>query len=60
MYVPILQTLQSVYKNENILSMLSPENGIDGKLYDIHNGQYVKSHPLFSNEKHAIKLQLFL
>lgn len=32
MYVPILQALQSVYKNEHILGMLSPENcGIDGK-----------------------------
>ena len=59
-YVPILQTILSIFKNPKTSSMLkSGRSSPDGFYVDLEDGLYIKAHPLFSSESHALKIQLF-
>lgn len=59
-YIPILQSLKSIFKNPMIKCMLKSNKGSpDGVYTDLDDGLYVKKHPLFSTEKHALQIQLF-
>ena len=59
-YIPILETLQSIFKDQKALSLLKSECvSKDGVYSDINDGLYIKRHPLFSTDKYAIQIQLF-
>ena len=58
-YTPILGTLKSMFKNtelcESFLQAKHPEEGI---YKDICDGSYFKNSVLFSQNKHALQIQL--
>lgn len=60
MYVPILGTLKSLFTNQELRSCFhqgkSHEDGIYG---DINDGSYLRSHSLFSEQEHALQIQLY-
>ena len=60
MYIPILETLKSIYNHPNIKDMLirDPKQS-QHLLYDIQDGEFFKDHALFSKQEHAIQIQLF-
>ena len=59
-YIPILQTLRSIFNNVNVPSALKSNHAFkDGIYADLIDGIHMKSHTLFSSEKQAIQIQLF-
>lgn len=57
-YIPILITLQFIFKNENICEKkqtCTPCNNYK----DFCDGSYLKSHPLFSSNTFALQIQLY-
>ncbi|XP_014904683.1 uncharacterized protein LOC106957746 isoform X2 [Poecilia latipinna] len=59
-YVPILETLQFMCRNQNICAILKKENGSEIDTYtDFSDGIYYKTHPLFSTKKGALQIQIF-
>lgn len=59
-YIPILETLKSIYKNPNVMEMMKRDSEQrENMLYDLCDGDYFKSHALFSTQRHAIQIQLF-
>ncbi|KAG7479867.1 hypothetical protein JOB18_037077 [Solea senegalensis] len=59
MYVPILSTLESIFKIQYVAEMLKSSDTDDSILRDIHDGSFFKTHPLFSTEKHTVQIQMF-
>lgn len=59
MYIPILSTLQSIFKSQYVAEMLQSSATSDSRLRDICDGSFFKSHPLFSTEKQTIQIQMF-
>lgn len=59
MYIPILSTLQSIFKSQYAAEMLKRPATDNSRLRDICDGSFFKSHPLFSTEKHAVQIQMF-
>lgn len=59
MYVPILSTLESIFKSKYVVEMLKNSDTDDLKLRDICDGSFFKTHPLFSTEKQTVQIQLF-
>lgn len=57
-YIPILKTLQFIFKNESICEMMQICTQSD-TYQDFCDGSYFKSHPLFSGSKFAIQVQLY-
>ena len=57
-YIPILKTLQFIFKNENICEMMQTCTQSD-TYEDFCDGSYFKSHPLFSSSKFALQIQLY-
>ncbi|KAJ8364594.1 hypothetical protein SKAU_G00134250, partial [Synaphobranchus kaupii] len=58
-YIPILETLQFIYKHPNIKEMMQTHSSSRENLNDLCDGDFFKSHALFSKQKHAIQIQLF-
>ncbi len=59
-YIPILETLQTIYKHPNITDMTARDSHQRPNcLYDIHDGEFFKNHALFSKQRHAVQIQLF-
>lgn len=59
-YVPVLKTLQSMFKNKEILEAFELVNRCREGIYeDISDGECIKIHRLFSQDKHALQLQLY-
>lgn len=58
MYIPILSTLQSIFKSQYVAEMLQRfmAQTLDR---DICDGSFFKSHPLFSTEKQTLQIQMF-
>lgn len=59
MYVPILSTLESIFKSQYSAEMLKSSTFDDSTLKDIYDGSFFKGHPLFSTEKHSVLIQMF-
>ena len=60
MYVPILSTLKSIFKNVEIReSFLQDKLSERGIYRDINDGSYFQNHSLFSQERHALQLLLY-
>lgn len=59
MYVPILSTLQSIFKSQHAAEMLQTTCTNSSILGDISDGSFFKSHPLFSTERHTLQIQIF-
>lgn len=59
MYVPILSTLEMIFKSQYIAEMLKRSDTDDSSLRDICDGSLFKTHPLFSTEKHTVQIQMF-
>ncbi|XP_028977254.2 uncharacterized protein LOC109615529 [Esox lucius] len=60
-YIPIIETIQSIYKHPNIKDMMMRDSQqIPNFLYDIQDGELFKNHALFSKQRHAVQIQLFL
>ena len=59
-YVPILETLKTMFKNPEVSDMFKlrymPKEGVYA---DLRDGTYFKESPLFSTEKDALQIQLF-
>lgn len=59
-YVPILETLQSIYEHPKITDMMARDlRQRPNCLYDIHDGEFFKNHLLFSKQRHTVQIQLF-
>lgn len=59
-YVPILGTLKSMFKNSELCeSFLQVKQHKEGVYKDICDGSYFKSNDLFSQQKHALQIQLY-
>ncbi|XP_026112913.1 uncharacterized protein LOC113091546 isoform X3 [Carassius auratus] len=59
-YIPILETLQSIYRHPSITDMMARDSQQRPNcLYDIHDGEFFKRHALFSKQRHAVQIQLF-
>ncbi|KAK0150716.1 hypothetical protein N1851_008186 [Merluccius polli] len=59
-YVPILEILRSIFCNPHVFSLLKLGHvSKDGVYSDLDDGLYIKNHPLFSTDKHALQIQLF-
>ena len=58
-YIPVLKTLDFIYKHPKIKEMMQSHSSSRKDLNDFCDGDLFKSHPLFSKQKHAIQLQLF-
>lgn len=59
MYVPILSTLESIFKSKYVEEMLKNSDTDDSRLRDICDGSLFKTHPLFSTEKQTVQIQMF-
>ena len=56
-YISLLQTLQTLLKQEDILSeVLNPHQRQDNILGDYCDGKHFRTHPLFSNDPHALQI----
>lgn len=58
-YVPILSTLESIFKSEYVAEMFKNSDTDDLKLRDICDGSFFKTHPLLSTEKQTVQIKLF-
>lgn len=59
-YVPILETLQSIFRNPNISDMfMSSHLPKDNVYFDISDGLHIKKNPIFSQKNNALQFQLF-
>lgn len=59
-YVPILGTLVSVFTNQELCKCFQQVKvHEDGIFKDINDGSYFRNHPLFSQQKHALQIQLY-
>lgn len=60
MYVPILGTLKSIFKNSEIRDcFLQEKHSKKGTYKDINDGLYFQNHPLFSQQRHALQILLY-
>ena len=60
MYVPILGTLKSIFKNSEIREcFLQEKRSKTGMYQDINDGLYFRNHPLFSQHRHALQILLY-
>lgn len=57
-YIPILKTLQFIFKNEDICDMRQTCSQSD-KYEVLCDGSYFKRHPLFYSNKFALQIQLY-
>lgn len=59
-YVPILETLKTIFLNPNLSDMLNSTYIPKESLYvDLRDGTYLEENPLFSEKKDALQIQLF-
>lgn len=59
-YVPILETLKFMCRNPEICELLKKEGSPEPDTYsDFSDGSYFKTHPLFSDKKNALQIQLY-
>lgn len=58
MYVPILSTLEFIFKSKYVVEMLKNSDTDDFKQIFVM-GSFFKTHPLFSTEKQTLQIQLF-
>lgn len=59
MYIPILKTLEFIYKHPKLKDMMFNEAHSKEYLANVCDGEVYKSHPLFVKQNHAIQIQLF-
>lgn len=57
-YVPLLKTLDFIFKNKEVCSYIQSfcENDL---YYDFCDGNYYKKHPLYSQYKNALQIQVY-
>ncbi|KAI7811169.1 hypothetical protein IRJ41_011241 [Triplophysa rosa] len=58
-YVPLLDTLQFIFRNSEINEHMSNPSKSNGVYKDFCDGSYYKNHPLFSKQPYALQIQLF-
>ncbi|KAJ8274815.1 hypothetical protein COCON_G00094400 [Conger conger] len=59
-YIPILETLKSIFQNPELADMLKPRHMTKEGVYaDLRDATYFKESPLFSVEKDSLQIQLF-
>ena len=59
-YVPILGTLESMFTNRELSNCFQQVKlHEDGIFKDINDGSYFRNHPLFSQQEHALQIQLY-
>lgn len=60
MYVPILQMIQELFKNTDILKMITDPNTNSGQYASCYNGSYFLENELFSTGDLILPLQLYI
>lgn len=58
-YVPVLETLRTMFNNQEILHAFQQAKENKGFYEDICDGEYVQTNRLFSLDKNALQLQLY-
>lgn len=59
-YVPILGTLESMFTNQELCKCFQQVKvHEDGIFKDINDGSYFRNHALFSQQEHALQIQLY-
>ncbi|KAF7651237.1 hypothetical protein LDENG_00113750, partial [Lucifuga dentata] len=60
MYVPILGTLKSIFKNSYVRDSFLQDKQCERGIYkDISDGSYFRDHTLFSQHRHALQILLY-
>lgn len=60
MYVPILSSLKSMFKNNDLKDAFLQDNLSEKGIYkDIRDGSYFQNHPLFAQQRHALQLLIY-
>ncbi|XP_030601542.1 uncharacterized protein LOC115791568 [Archocentrus centrarchus] len=60
MYVPILGTLDSLFTNQELSTCFQQVKCHEDGIYrDINDGSYLRNHSLFSEQEHALQIQLY-
>lgn len=60
MYVPIMGSLASMFRNSELCnSFLKAKPHQEGFYRDINDGSYFRNHTLFSQQEHALQIQIF-
>lgn len=59
-YIPILKTLEFIFRNEEVCCQINKSHSMNPSLYqDFSDGKYYKHHPLFSKYKNALQIQVY-
>lgn len=59
MYVPIIGSLSSMFRNSALCNSFQKAKPHQDSFYsEINDGSYLKNHILFSQQKHALQIQL--
>ena len=59
-YVPLIKSLEQLLSHPKVLAMIDePQKYRSGYLYDITDGEFMKSHPLFSARPSALQIILY-
>ncbi|XP_026018914.1 uncharacterized protein LOC113019411 [Astatotilapia calliptera] len=60
MYVPIMGSLSSMFRNSELCSSFQKKKlNMEGLYRDLNDGSYFKNHSLFSQQEHALQIQLY-
>lgn len=60
MYVPIIGSITSMFRNSELCSNFQQAKPYQEGFYrDINDGSYFRNHSLFSQQKHALQIQLY-
>ncbi|XP_042070926.1 uncharacterized protein LOC106632482 [Haplochromis burtoni] len=60
MYIPIMGSLSSMFRNGELCSSFQKTKlNMEGLYRDLNDGSYFKNHSLFSQQEHALQIQLY-
>lgn len=59
-YIPILETIKFMFRNSDICKLLEETRSSKLDVYsDFCDGNYFRTHPLFSKHQNSLQIQLF-
>ena len=59
-YIPILDTLRELMKKVDVFAQVqNPHNSTDGKIRDICDGTYFRSHPFWQSDENLLQIMLY-
>ena len=59
MYIPLLKTLEFIFKNEEICYQINKSSAVSTLYQDFCDGKYYRNHALYSKSKNALQIQVY-